>query len=140
MATAREIAATDVVTAARNDTISNVATVMKDEHVGSVVVEEEDLPVGIVTDRQVALGLADDPEVGHETVDEVMTRDVTTILESATVFQAAQTLSEEGVRRAPVVDDDGELVGLLSLDDLLYIIEEEFDTAEDVIEAQSPRF
>ncbi|WP_423751669.1 CBS domain-containing protein [Salinirarus marinus] len=69
-----------------------------------------------------------------------MTRDVETILESATVFQAAQTLSEEGVRRAPVVDADGELVGLLSLDDLLFVIQEEYDAAEDVIEAQSPRF
>lgn len=140
MATAKNIAATDVVTAARADTISEVATLMRDEDVGSVVVEEENLPVGIVTDRQLALGLADDPEVGHETVDEVMTRDVETILESATIFQAAQTLSEEGIRRAPVVDAEGELVGVLSLDDILYVIEEEFDTAEDVLEAQSPRF
>ncbi|MFC6989007.1 CBS domain-containing protein [Haloplanus sp. GCM10025708] len=45
MATARDIAASDVVTAARNDTLSDVAGVMRDEHVGSVVVEEESLPV-----------------------------------------------------------------------------------------------
>lgn len=140
MATAKDIAATDVITSARADSISDVAAKMRDEEVGSVVVVEEELPVGIVTDRQLALGLADDPEIGHETVDEVMTRDVETILESATVFQAAQTLSEAGIRRAPVVDADGELVGVLSLDDILYVIEEEFDTAEDVLEAQSPRF
>lgn len=140
MATAKEIAARDVVTAARSDTISDVARLMRDENVGSVVIEEENLPVGIVTDRQIALALADDPEVGHETVDTVMTREVATVLENATVFQAAQALSDEGIRRAPVVDGDGELVGLLSLDDLLYVIEEEFDTVEDVLEAQSPRF
>lgn len=140
MATAREIAASDVVTAARNDAVQEVAAKMDEEHVGSVVIEEEDLPVGIVTDRQIALGVADDADIADETIDEVMTRDVTTILDRATVFQAAQTLSEEGIRRAPVVDDDGELVGLLSLDDLIYVIEEELDTAEDVIESQSPRF
>ncbi|MFB6303373.1 MAG: CBS domain-containing protein [Haloferacaceae archaeon] len=140
MTTAKDIAASDVVTAARNETLSDVAGTMRDEHVGSVVIEEDDLPVGIVTDRQIALGVADDPEVGHETVDGVMTRDVETIPAGATVFQAVQTLSDEGIRRAPVVDSDGELVGLLSLDDLLFVIEEEYDAAEDVIEAQSPRF
>lgn len=140
MATAKDIAATGVVTAARTDTLSDVAALMSDEHVGSVVIEEEGLPVGIVTDRQLALELATNPEAGHKTVGKVMTLDVATILESATVFQAAQTLSDEGIRRAPVVDADGELVGLLSLDDLLYVVEKEFDTAEDVLEAQSPRF
>lgn len=140
MATAKDIGAEDVVTAARVDTISDVVAQMRDENVGSVVIEEEDLPIGIVTDRQIALALGDDPEVGHEHVDTVMTRDVTTIPEDATVFQSAQTLSEEGIRRAPVVDSDGKLVALLSLDDLLYVIETEFDTVEDVIESQSPRF
>ncbi|MFB6197530.1 MAG: CBS domain-containing protein, partial [Halobacteriaceae archaeon] len=140
MVTASDIAATDVVSAARNDSVSNVAEMMGEEQVGSVVVEEENVPVGIVTDRQIALGVAKDPELGHETVDTVMTKDVKTIHEDSTIFQAAQVLSEEGVRRAPVVDDDGWLVGLLALDDLLFVIQEEFDTAEDVIEAQSPRF
>lgn len=96
MVTANDIAASDVVTAARNDTLSEVAETMGSEHVGSVVAEEESLPVGIITDRQIALGLADDPAMGHETVDERMTRDVETIHESTTIFQAAQTLSEGG--------------------------------------------
>lgn len=140
MDSARDIAATDVVTADRNDAITDVAATMRDENVGSVVVEEKDLPVGIVTDREIALGLGDDPEFGHETVDELMTRDVVTVNEDDAVFDAAQTLSDEAIRRAPVVDDDNELVGILSLDDLLYVIEEEFDAVEDVIEAQSPRY
>ena len=135
----RDIAATEVVTAARTDSVTDVAETMADEHVGSVVVEEESLPIGIVTDRQIATELGDDPELGYEHVDEIMTRDVMTINADAGVYQAAQALADEGVRRAPLVDDDEELVGLVSLDDILYTLEEEFDAVGDILEAQSPR-
>ncbi|MCD2199449.1 MULTISPECIES: CBS domain-containing protein [unclassified Halobacterium] len=135
----RDIAATEVVTAARTDSVTDVAETMADEHVGSVVVEEESLPIGIVTDRQIATELGDDPELGYEHVDEIMTRDVMTIDADAGVYQAAQALADEGVRRAPLVDDDEELVGLVSLDDILYTLEEEFDAVGDILEAQSPR-
>lgn len=135
----RDIAATDVVTAARTDSVTDVAETMADEHVGSVVVEEESLPIGIVTDRQIAIELGDDPELGYEHVDEIMTRDVMTIDADAGIYQAAEALADEGVRRAPLVDDDEELVGLVSLDDILYTLEEEFDAVGDVLEAQSPR-
>lgn len=140
MATAKEIAAKDVVTAVRSDTISDVVTSMRDANVGSVVIEEEGLPVGIVTDRQIALALADDSEVGHEVIDSVMTRDLVTVSETASVFHIAQTMSEAGIRRTPIVDDDGELVGLVALDDVLHVIKEEFDLIEDVLAAQSDRF
>lgn len=140
MDTVKEIAATDVVTAARADSVSDVAELMREENVGSVVVEEKELSVGIITDRQLALALADDPEIGHENVAKLMTFDVATVPESASVFQTVQLMSDEGIRRAPVVDDDDRLVGLVSLDDILHVIAEEFNTAEDIIKAQSPRF
>lgn len=133
-----DIAATDVVTAAREDSVSSVAGTMREKNVGSVVVEEEDMPIGIVTDRQIAIELTDDPELGYEHVDEVMTRDVDTIDADAGIYQAAQTLADEGVRRAPLVDGQ-ELEGLVSLDDILYVLEEEFEAAGEVIQAQSPR-
>ncbi|MFB6271089.1 MAG: CBS domain-containing protein [Halobacterium sp.] len=135
----RDIAASDVVTAARTDTVSTVAERMDDERVGSVVVEEESMPIGIVTDRQLAVALAADPEVGYEHVDEVMTRDVMTIDADAGIYQAAQALADEGVRRAPLVEDEQELVGLVSVDDILYTLEEELDAVGEILEAQSPR-
>ncbi|WP_435067163.1 CBS domain-containing protein [Haloplanus sp. C73] len=134
-----DIAATEVVTTGRTETLSGVASTMDDESVGSVVVEEDDLPIGILTDREVALALADDPEAGHDTVDDHMTRAVETVSADADVYEATRTLSEAGVRRAPIVDDDGHLTGLVSLDDVLHFVEEALDEAEDVIEAQSPR-
>jgi CBS domain-containing protein len=133
-----DIAATDVVTAAREDSVSSVAETMREKNVGSVVVEEENMPIGIVTDRQIAVELADDQELGYEHLDEVMTRDVETIDADSGIYEAAQILGNEGIRRAPLVDDGRELVGLVSLDDILYVLEEEFEAAGDVIEAQSP--
>jgi CBS domain-containing protein len=137
--TVRDIAATDVVTAARTDTVSTVAETMSDENVGSVVIEEESMPIGIVTDRQIAMELADDSELGYESVDEVMTRDVMTIDADAGIYEAARALADESVRRAPLVDEDQHLVGLVSLDDILYTLEAEFDAIGEVLEAQSPR-
>lgn len=134
-----DIAATDVVTAARRDPVSSVSRIMADEHVGSVVIEEYGLPIGIVTDRRLALALKDDPEVGHEHVDELMTRDVATIHEDTGLYQAIQSLAEHEVRRAPVVNDDGRLVGIISLDDVIYVLEEEFEEVGSIIAAQSPR-
>lgn len=134
-----DIAATDVVTADRNDSFSEVAATMAEEEVGCVVIEEEAMPVGVVTDRKLALAMAEDPEAGHRTVDEEMTREVRTIPDDADVYEAVQILSDIGARRAPVVDDDRELEGLLSIDDVLHFVEEELDEAEDVIEQQSPR-
>lgn len=134
-----DIAESDVVTAARADSVSDVAERMREADVGSVVVEEENLPIGIVTDRQIALALADDPEAGHDHVDEVMTRDVETIDEDLDLYRAAQKLDEEGIRRAPVVDEAGHLDGIVSLDDIIVVIEREMEAASGVIEAQSPR-
>lgn len=134
-----DIAATDVVTAAREDSVSSVAETMREENVGSVVIAEENTPIGIVTDRQLATNLADDPELGYEHVDEIMTRDVETIDADAGIYQAARHLGDAGIRRAPLVDTNQELEGLVSLDDILYVLEAEFEAAGDVIEAQSPR-
>lgn len=134
-----DIAATDVVTADRNDTFSEVAAEMAEQKVGCVVIEEDEMPIGIVTDRNLALAMAEDPEAGHRTVDEEMTRDVRTIPDDADIYQAVEILSDIGARRAPVVNDDEKLEGLLSLDDVLHVVEEELDEAEEVIEQQSPR-
>lgn len=69
-----------------------------------------------------------------------MTRDLVTVSETASVVQIAQTMSKAGIRRTPVVDDFGERVDLVALDDVLHIIKEEFDLIEDVLAAQPDRF
>ena len=103
------------------ETVSEAARRMQRMGVGSLVVVEECRPVGIVTDRDLCLR-AVAPRVLHEgsrRVSEVMTAPVETLHESATTRDALQMMRTLGIRRLPIVDDGGCLVGLLALEDLL---------------------
>lgn len=135
-----EFAQTNVVTASRETSVRDVVREMADRRVGSVVVTEEGDVEGIVTDRQIALALGDDPDVAKADVSDVMTDDPVTVPESASFFEVVQKFDEENVRRFPVVEDGAALVGVVSLDDVLVMLATEFGHAADVIESQSPRF
>jgi CBS domain-containing protein len=137
--TVREIAATDIVTADREETLAEVVERMADEKVGCVLVGDGDELVGIVTDRQIALSLGDHPDASDRTVGDVMTEDPVTVEPETGILEAIQRMDEASVRRLPVVEDD-RIAGIVTLDDVLVALAEEFDTAVEVIEAQSPRF
>lgn len=133
------LAQDDVVTADRDASIQDLAARMDEEHVGSIVIAEGDEPVGIVTDRTIALTIRDG-DVDSQTAEEVMAEDITTIREDAEAVELASRLGDEQVRRLPVVDDNGQLVGMVTLDDLVATIGEQLDEVADVIEAQSPDY
>lgn len=125
-----EICNRDVVILQREATILDAAQLMREHHVGDVlVVEERDgarIPVGIVTDRDLvveimATGL--DPAV--ITVGDIMVPELVTVKESTGIFEAIQYMRSRAVRRLPVVDENGVLVGILALDDLLELLSEE---------------
>lgn len=137
--TVQQIAAADVVTADRETNIATVVDQMADEDVGAVVVVEGDAPVGIVTDRTIALALGDTEDLGETTADDLLSEHLVTVQEDDGIFEVVRTLGDEGIRRAPVVDDGGTLQGIVSLDDLVVLLAEEFANLSDVIEQQSPR-
>lgn len=92
-----------------------------------VIVDGAGRPAGILTDRDLALrvvGLGRDPNA--VTVGEVMTRDPATVIEDAPIEQSLETMRRHGVRRLLVVRPDGRLAGILSLDDVLELLVEEF--------------
>lgn len=133
------LAQDDVVTAARDTSIQDLADTMESEQVGSIVVTEDDQPVGIVTDRAIALSISDG-NVESRTAEDVMTEGVATIQQDAEAVKLAKRLGDENVRRLPVVDDNEEVVGIVTLDDLVSTIGEQLDEVADVIEAQSPGY
>lgn len=135
-----QIVQSNVVTADRNTPIENVAATMATENVGSVVIVDEDTPVGLVTDRMVALALADNPDLSGATAGDLMSDDLVTVGPEVGVFDLVGTMSEEGIRRMPVVGEDGSLVGIVTLDDVLVLLAEELQYLADVVETQSPRF
>ena len=99
-----------------------VAALMKDHNIGAVVIAEKRRPVGIVTDRDLALALGANGHSLHTPANEIMTRHVLAIPESTDLFTATRFLREKGVRRLPIVDADDRLVGMVTLDDLLVIL------------------
>jgi CBS domain-containing protein len=139
--TIHDLARKDVVTAHREQTAGNLATVMKEEDVGSVVIEDDDRPVGIVTDRDLTLKVLetrDDPR--EVTADDIMTREPTTVHIDDGVFEATKQMFEAEVRRLPVVDTDGELAGIVTLDDFLVLFTDELNGLAGVVEAESPPY
>jgi len=139
--TIHDIARTDVVTASREQSAGNLATVMTEEDVGSVVIEEEDRPVGIVTDRDLMVKVLE-PRADPTTVTagEIMTEDPTTVSIDDGVFEVTEAMAEASVRRMPVVDGEGSVAGIVTLDDLLVLLTRELGALSGVVEAESPPY
>jgi CBS domain-containing protein len=125
-----EICNREVIVVQRNDTTLEAAKLMRQHHVGDVLVVEDRggvrIPVGIVTDRDLVVEIMA-PELDQRviTVGDIMAPDLVTVKENTGVFDAIQYMRAKGVRRLPVVDDSGGLVGILTLDDLLELLAEE---------------
>lgn len=125
-----EICNREVVIAERTTVVTEAARLMRGHHVGDLVVTEDRdgrrHPVGVVTDRDivvevVAAGL--NPEALN--VGDIMGPEVATVRESEGVFEALRYMRDKGVRRMPVVDAAGGLVGIVTLDDVLGLLAEE---------------
>jgi CBS domain-containing protein len=105
-------------------TLAEAARLMRDRHVGCLVVVEQDQPgrtvAGILTDRDIVVAaVAADRDTRKLTVGELMTRDVATAREEDSLAVVLEEMRVRGVRRMPVVGRHGVLVGLLAFDDLL---------------------
>jgi signal-transduction protein with cAMP-binding, CBS, and nucleotidyltransferase domain len=117
-----------VVTVLPCESLSSVARAMDQHNVGAVVIAENRKPVGIITDRDLALQLGAHGVSPQTPVVKVMTSPVQTVARDDGVFDTTQAMMELRVRRLPVVDDDGELVGLVTLDDLLRVLSGELSS------------
>ena len=138
--TLEEVVQSDVVTVGPDEQISSVVATMADESVGSIVVVDDGEPVGIVTDRAIALALAGTSDLAERSVEDVMHTDLVTATPDTNVFDAISTLGDGGVRRLPIVGDDGRLEGIVSLDDLVVLLGTELNNATEVIRKQSTRY
>lgn len=134
-----DIIQTDVVTVEPDTPLATLIETLESEDVGSVVVIEDDSPLGIITDRKVALSLADKDSISDMTASDIMTEDLVTGEMTMTVFEVLDMLSDADIRRLPVVDEDGALEAIVTLDDILVLLGTEMQKATDIIKSQSPR-
>jgi CBS domain-containing protein len=120
-----------VVFARRQESITEAARRMRDLHVGTlVVVDDEDgrrLPVGLLTDRDLIVRVLaqDGAAVGATAISDVMTSKLVTAQEGDDLVDALKKMRSFGVRRLPVVNERGGLEGILAFDDLVEFVAEE---------------
>lgn len=100
-----------------SDTIQDAALIMRDEDTGAVPVVEEGRVVGMVTDRDIVIRAIADGDF-EATIDDIVSDDVVFAKADMTTAQAEDLMSEHQIRRLPVVDEDENIIGILSLGDL----------------------
>lgn len=108
----------DVRIAAPTDTIADAARAMMEIDAGSLPVGENDRLVGMVTDRDIAIRAVAHNKGSETIIRDVMSPNVVFCFEKDDVAKAAAKMSDQQVRRLPVLDDNKRLVGMLSLADI----------------------
>ena len=114
----------NVATIGRGEGVAEAAARMRAEHVGDLIVVEQRagrrVPVGILTDRDIVVAvIAKRVSPDEVTVGEAMTAELLKVHKDSGIEHALSEMRRAGVRRAPVVDENGDLVGVLSIDDVI---------------------
>ena len=99
-------------------TAQEAAKSMKSEDIGSLPIVEGDKLVGVITDRDLAIRVVAEGRGTDTTVGEIASKDVVTVDPQQSLEEAARLMAEHQVRRLPVVEEDGRLVGILAQADV----------------------
>jgi CBS domain-containing protein len=118
--TVGEVMTTEVVEVSPEQTLVEVARLMRDNGVGAVLVTDGGILRGIVTDRDIVVrAVAEGLDPQRETVDTVFSgQDLVTVTPDTTMGEAVELMRRNAVRRLPVVDDTGRPAGIVSIGDL----------------------
>lgn len=120
----------EVIVIEKQESVFDAAKLMRHQHVGDVVVIEKqgghNVPVGMLTDRDIVIEvIAEDVEPASVTIGDIMSQDLLTVGEQDDLLETIKLMRARGIRRMPVVDDEGGLVGILTVDDVLELITEQ---------------
>jgi CBS domain-containing protein len=139
-----EICNREVVFARRDDSVKHAAQLMREHHVGDlVIVEEADgrrVPCGVLTDRDIVVGVVAkglDPDTLE--VAEVAGSELMFVRESDGVAETIELMRAKGVRRVPIVDARGSLVGIVTADDILDLLAEELTALARMVSREQRR-
>jgi CBS domain-containing protein len=134
-----EICSRVVVFIGRNESVADAARLMRKHHIGSLVVADKKngrlVPAGMITDRDVAVGVvALGLDAEKTPVEGAMKAELARVREEEDVGRALELMRAHAVRRLPVVDASGALVGLLAADDVLQLLGEQISALANVVE------
>jgi CBS domain-containing protein len=139
-----EICSRAVAVAGSGTSVPQAAKMMRDHHIGALVVidggAEARRPIGIVTDRDMVVEVvAADADYRTLSVGDIMSERPASINETAGVFEAIAQMRSGGVRRLVVVDANGQLLGVVAMDDLIPILAEELSALAQAIRVERRR-
>ncbi|HLM98698.1 MAG TPA: CBS domain-containing protein [Bryobacteraceae bacterium] len=139
-----DICVREVVTATSETTIQQAARLMRENHVGDLLVVDQQngvrTPVGIVTDRDIVIAVVApglDPAV--LSVGDVMGPELETVDEDEGIFETLHQMRDAGVRRIPVVNENNELIGIVSTDDIVQLLADEMTEVAKLISREQRR-
>jgi CBS domain-containing protein len=133
----REIMTRSVKTATREMSLREVAALMRDGDMGSIPVVENGKLVGIVTDRDIVVRAVAEGRDTSTKIGDVMTTEVFSAGENDFVFEAIRLMGDKQVRRVPIINAAGELVGIIAMADVALETEDEREIAETLEEISS---
>lgn len=119
----RQIMTERLVTVEPDSKVSEAAKAMAREDVGCVLILDNEKPRGMLTDRDIVTRcVAKNVDVDDCTVENVMTESLQTVRESDGIYDCIEVMKGAKVRRVPVVDDKGHVLGIISFGDLIGIL------------------
>lgn len=139
-----EICNREVIVIEKEGSISEVVRLMRDHHVGDVVVVETRnglrYPVGILTDRDIVVEiLAKNIGLDDVGIVDVMSYELAVSGEEDDVIDTVKRMRAKGVRRMPVVNRQGVLIGIVTVDDLIDLIAEQVKDLANLIGNEQKR-
>lgn len=128
-----------LVTCKPQESIHEVARLMKRHNVGSVVITENDVPQGIVTDRDILIrAIARDPAISlADPIRLIMSSPLKTITLYEGLHDAMKIMKEVQIRRLPVINSLGVVVGILTFSDLYALLSHEMNDLQEIVAAES---
>jgi CBS domain-containing protein len=142
--TTGEICTRNVSVAFKATTLPGAARLMRENHVGCLVVVDEvegkRIVVGLLTDRDIVTAVvASDLDPATLRVEDVMVTDLVTAREDDSLIDLMHTMRRKGVRRIPVVGTQDELLGVVTLDDVLDVLAQELGLLVAAIDSEGKR-
>lgn len=136
--TAGEYCNREIVIVETSESVREAAKLMRNHHVGDVVVVEKTAagarPLGILTDRDIVIELlAEEVDVSSVNVGDVMSTDLVSVSEDVKLLEAINLMRDKSIRRLVVATADGNLAGLLSVDDIIELIAEQLSGLTELI-------
>jgi CBS domain-containing protein len=119
-------------------TVREAARRMDEENIGSLVLVVDGKPQGVITDRDLALEVfCNNLDPSAVKVGELARGLVVTVRDDAPLADAARLMAQHAVRRLPVVDEKGGLVGLIASDDIVRLVVGELSGLSAAVQVQS---